>query len=146
MKKFYKILVFVLMFALAIGGALVAPITIFATGPALVGASIVLTKMPTTAKVNTTVTIPAGDSANAVIVTVLDPYGNPVETTLAGTNRTFQATIVGDYKVSYTATNADGVKTQSEVYIIKVTGEKAVLNFAGNSPFRAWKRIAERLY
>ena len=135
MKKFYKIWVFVLMFALAIGGALVAPITIFATGPALVGASIVLTKMPTTAKVNTTVTIPAGDSASTVVVTVLDPYGNPVETTLSGANRTFQAKIVGDYKVSYTATNADGVKTQSEVYIIKVTGEKAVLDFTENSPF-----------
>lgn len=137
MKKFYKIMVFVLMFALAIGGALVAPITIFATGPALVGASIVLTKMPPTAKVNTTVTIPAGTSSSSVVVTVLDPHGNEVATTLSADEktRTFQAKIVGDYKVSYTTTNADGVKTQSEVYIIKVTGEKAVLDFTENSPF-----------
>lgn len=136
MKKFYKILVFVLMFALAIGSALVAPITIFATGPALVGASIVLKNMPTTAKVNTEITIPAGNNGDGTVtVTVTDPYGNAVETQQNGANLKFTATIVGDYKVRYMTTNADGVKTISQVYTIKVTGEKAVLNFAENSPF-----------
>ena len=140
MKKIYKVMVFVLMLALAIGSAVVAPITLFAAGTALIGASIVLTKMPTTGKTNTTIQIPVGTtttSGSEVTVKVTDPHGKEVATTLNGDKYEFVATMKGDYKVVYTASAVDGVaaQTTSEVYTIKVTEEDATLSFDTNSAF-----------
>lgn len=140
MKKIYKVMVFVLMLALAIGGAVVAPITLLATSSVLIGASIVLTKMPTTGKTNTTIQIPAGTtstSGSEVTVKVTDPYGKEVATTLNGDKYEFVAKTKGDYKVVYTASAVAGVaaQTTSEVYTIKVTEDDAALSFASNSAF-----------
>ncbi len=145
MKKIYKFLVFILMLALAIGSVVISPATLFAASTALVGASIVLTKMPTTGKINTVISIPVGTtttSGSTVTVKVTDPVGKEVATNLNGDHYEFTATMIGDYKVVYTASETgSNSKTTSEVYTIKVTGEKATLSFDANSPFIMQSKI-----
>lgn len=140
MKKFSKIMVFVLMLALSIASIFVSPLTVFATAPLLVGVGIQLTKMPTTGSINSAIKIPVGTtntSGSVVSVTVTDPKGKQVElpTAVDGYYNVLP-TMVGEYKVQYTASAVSGKgATTSKVYTIKVTGEKATLSFDSNTPY-----------
>src|SRR5574344_419695 len=140
MKKFSKIMVFVLMLALSIASIFVSPLTVFATAPLLVGVGIQLSKMPTTGSINSAIKIPVGTtstSGSVVSVTVTDPKGKQVElpTAVDGYYNVLP-TMVGEYKVQYTASAVSGKgATTSKVYTIKVTGEKATLSFDSNTPY-----------
>ena len=140
MKKIYKIMVFVMMLALAVGSVIAAPITIFAATTALVGASFVLAKMPTTGVVNTEIEIPKGTTATAgseVSVKVVNPMGKEVEYEEASaTTYKFTAKMVGDYKVTYTASEVAGVKAKTEeVFTIRVSGSTVSMNLKDSSAF-----------
>ena len=139
MKKIYKIMVFVMMLALAVGSVLAAPITIFAAGAVLVGATITLTKMPTKATVNAPVTLPKGTASTSMgKPTVVDPLGNVVdaeEITESGANWQFTPKYVGDYKVTYTAEESGSFAETKETFVLHVTGSTATLALKTNTPF-----------
>lgn len=151
MKKFSKIMVFILMVAITIASFAISPVlgVVMAAGSGLVGASISLTKMPTKGEVNTPVYLPAGTSDNgaAVTLTVKDPRGAVVEATLVSGGEhngeyAFTPTMPGDYKVQYTAAEVTGYKaTKSQVYTVRVAASKATLSFDGNTPFILPKSI-----
>lgn len=146
MKKIYKVMVFILMVALAIGSVVAAPITLLAAGPALVGVTFALAKMPKKGNVGEVVKLPKAKNVTAgstVTVKVTDPYGKEIETTENGEYLEFTPAVAGKYKVVYTASAVDGVasKTSSEVYTVVVKGEKVVLSFGSNSPFIKQSRV-----
>ncbi|MGN1212822.1 MAG: hypothetical protein ACI4TZ_02150 [Christensenellales bacterium] len=158
MKKFSKIMVFILMLAVSIASFAISPALgiVMASGTGLVGASIALTKMPTKGEVNKPVYLPKGTSNNSADVTikVTDPRGKAVE--LGSENLVLEAdgehagqyklipTMVGNYKVQYTASAVTGYKaTTSQQYIIKVTSSKATLSFDENTPFMLPTTIGE---
>jgi len=147
MKKIYKIMVFVMMLALAIGSVIAAPITVFAAGTALVGATIVLTKMPTKGTVNTEIVIPKGTtttSGSNVSVKVTDPLGKDVVLTDDGDNFKFTATMIGNYKATYTASEVPGSNSKTEeVFLIKVTGSTISMNLSENSPFMLPSKVGK---
>ena len=147
MKKIYKIMVFVMMLALAIGSVIAAPITIFAAGTALVGATIVLTKMPTKGTVNTEIVIPKGTtttSGSNVSVKVIDPLGKEVTLLDDGDNYKFTATMVGNYKATYSASEVAGVNSKTEeVFLIKVEGSTISMNLSENSPFMLPSKVGK---
>ncbi len=143
MKKIYKIMVFVMMLALAIGSVALAPLTVFAAGSALVGATIVLTKMPTKGTVNTEIEIPKDTtSGSTVSVEVTDPFGKAVATTEEATSFKFTAKLVGDYKVTYTAQKV-GNSTTKKVFTIHVTGSTATMSFASNEPYMIQSKVGK---
>ena len=103
MKKIYKIMVFILMLALAVGSAVIAPVTVFASASALIGATIILKNMPKTGTIGTPVELPKGSVTNGssadAKVTVIGPNGKEVSVQ----DGKFTPTLIGDYKVVYTA-------------------------------------------
>lgn len=150
MKKISKIMVFILMLVVSVASFAISPALgiVMAAGTGLVGASITLTKMPTKGEVNLPVYLPKGTSDNSAEVTikVTDPRGKEVE--LGSENLALETsgdhtgeyklvpTMVGDYKVQYTAAAVTGYKaTTSQIYTVKVTGSKATLSFDENTPF-----------
>ena len=147
MKKIYKIMVFVMMLALAIGSVIAAPITVLAAGPALVGATLVLTKMPTSGTVNTEIAIPKGTTTTVgseVSVKVTDPHGKEVELTEAGDKFKFTATKVGTYKAVYTASAVGTtVSKTEEVFLIRITGSTVSMNIPENSPFMLPSKVGK---
>ena len=149
MKKIYKIMVFVLMLALAVGSAAIAPITsVFAISTALVGASIVLAKMPSTGKVNQQVKIPKGTvgAQTTLDVVVKDPYGielSSSELTEEGDFYVFTPAKKGTYTVEYTAEKEGGSKKVTKVFTIKVTGATATIDFEENTPFILQSKVGE---
>ena len=145
MKKISKIIVFILMLVVSVASFVVSPVlgVVMAAGTGLVGASIVITKMPTKGAVNTPVYLPKGTSANGgeVTIKVTDPRGTAVTPTLetsgdyAGQYK-FVPTMVGDYKVQYVAAANGAIKaTTSQIYTVRVTSSKATLSFETNTPF-----------
>ncbi|HAJ77677.1 MAG TPA: hypothetical protein DCO89_01230, partial [Clostridiales bacterium] len=146
MKKIYKIMVFVMMLALAIGSVIAAPITVFAISSALVGATLILTKMPTSGTVNTEIVLPKGTtttSGSEVSVKVTDPHGKEVELTEAGEKLKFTATKVGTYKATYTASAVGAFAKTEEVFLIKVTGSAVSMNMPENSPFMLPSKVGK---
>ena len=136
MKKIYKIMVFILMLALAVGSAVIAPVTVFASASALIGATIILKNMPKTGTIGTPVELPKGSVTNGssadAKVTVIGPNGKEVSVQ----DGKFTPTLIGDYKVVYTAeANGSHSKTTSNVYTIKVSGAKATFDFKENTPY-----------
>ena len=136
MKKIYKIMVFILMLALAVGSAVIAPVTVFASASALIGATIILKNMPKTGTVGTPIELPRGSVTNGssadAKITVIDPNGKEVSVQ----DGKFTPTLIGDYKVVYTAeANGSHSKTTSNVYKIKVSGAKATFDFKENTPY-----------
>ena len=147
MKKIYKIMVFVMMLALAIGSVIAAPITVLAVAPACVGATLALTKMPTTGTVNTEIVIPRGTTTTAgseVTVKVTDPHGTEVALADVDDGYKFTATKVGTYKATYTASAVGTtVSKTEEVFLIKVTGSKVSMNIPENSPFMLPSKVGK---
>lgn len=153
MKKFSKIMVFILMLVISVASIVASPVLgiVAAVGTGLVGASIALSKMPTTGEVNKTIYIPVGSSSqgNTVTVTITDPKGNFVDVDALTKSEhngvqcyELNPTVAGDYKVQYTAAEGNGYKqTKSEVYTIKVTGSKATLSFDSNTAFMLPEKI-----
>ena len=143
MKKFRKIMVFILLLAITVAGVLASPVLgIVAAAGSLIGATITLTKMPTKGEVNKEIYIPAGTSNDgAVKVSVTDPRGNKVELGEPVDHNGVQCyklepKMIGDYKVQYsTEASASHNATKSEVYKISVSGSKATLTFEDNTPF-----------
>lgn len=147
MKKISKIMVFILMLVISVASIVASPVLgiVAAATTGLVGASIVLTKMPTNGEVNKVVYIPVGKNSkgNKVEVSIKDPMGVNVDVsklTVSSHNGVdcyeLTPSLIGDYKVQYTAAEGNGYKaTKSEVYTIKVTGSKATLSFDSNSAF-----------
>ena len=143
MKKFRKIMVFILLLAITVAGVLASPVLgIVAAAGSLIGATITLTKMPTKGEVNKEIYIPAGTSNDgAVKVSVTDPRGNKVELGEPVDHNGVQCyklepKMIGDYKVQYsTEASASHKGTKSEVYKISVSGSKATLTFEDNTPF-----------
>ena len=164
MKRIYKIMVFVLMIALAIGSVAFAPITtVFAIGAAAVGATIVLTTMPKNGTLNKEIKIPigtakAGEEGTDLEVKIVDPRGKELvlgngadkqadldagKYVKNDTDYSFLPKLVGNYKVTYTATEKNGYKSTSESFTISVTSTKATLSLPENSPFILQNKIGK---
>ena len=137
MKKFNKIIVMVLMVALSIGSFFISPISAIVAATATVGAAFTLSKVPTTASINTPISIPKGKtnkSGAQVKVTVTDPAGKDVSSELQdnGDDYTLTPKMLGNYKVKYTSYGDSYYDVESNEYIIKVTGVKPTLSFESN--------------
>lgn len=98
-----------------------------------VGAKLTIKGLKTTAKINQTLSIPkAVASTGTASVVIKNPRGKVVSDFVSATETevTFKPTMLGYYTVQYLS--SDGI-TKSQIYSIKVEGDKPTLSFADNA-------------
>jgi len=162
MKQIKKILVFILSVALAVGAFITSPIRkikaeTIPTGNQRLGATISLTKLPTTGTVGNTFTLPKGQTNDGeVVMVVKDSRGNVIynntdsanvvkadNVTDNGTEIVVAPNRVGTYTVQYKTINATNYSNAtSQVYAIEVKGVKPVFSFDTNTRFMIPSEIA----
>lgn len=151
MKKFYKMMIFALVFAATMTTAILSPMSfraadamVFAetAASATVGATITVKAMPTSAVVGQALDLPVGSTGEAgavVVAKVTNSAGRVVasHSTADDADETFAFTpsVAGDYNVVYTATKDGVATTTSEKFTIKVTQSSAEMEFAANSAY-----------
>lgn len=140
MKRFGKILTFIVMVALCSVFAFASPAisigtVVAASVTTAIGAIITVSKIPTKGEVGSPLTIPKGTSQQGdVKVIVKNPRGQEVYNQVTTTDYTFNPDQIGTYTVQYEVTNASSgyFETKSQVYNINVTGVKPALSFLAN--------------
>ena len=143
MKRFGKILTFIVMIALCSVFAFASPAlsigtVVAASVTTAIGAIITVSKIPTKGEVGSPLTIPKGTSAQGdVKVIVKNPRGQEVYNQVTTTDYTFNPDQIGNYTVQYEVTNvaSNYFATKSQVYNINVTGVKPTLSFLANNPY-----------
>lgn len=138
MKRISKLFLLVLLVASFIIPSFGVALVAFAQTPiSTIGASIVISQMPSKGRIGTTLNIPKGSSPDGTVtVTVKDPKGATVSLTDAGSTYSFNPEFSGSYKVQYAVVSADETvlaSTYSREYVIVVAGEKPSFNFEVNS-------------
>ena len=147
MKKFYKMMVFAMVFAVAMTTALVSPLS-FRAADAIVlaetavsnviGATITIKAMPKNGVVGQALQLPVGSTASDAVIEakVTDSTGRVItsHSTAADAAETFEFTpeVAGNYSVVYTATKAGVATTTSEKFTIKVVQSTAEMEFAND--------------
>jgi|GEM_PF-2885715 len=151
MKKFYKMMVFALVFAVTMTTALLSPLSfkaadamVFAetVASATVGATITIKGMPTQAAVGEEVKLPVGSTAESgavIVAKVTDSAGRVVasHSTEDDSESTFAFTpsVAGNYDIVYTASKSGVATTTSDKFTLKVVQSTATMEFADNSAF-----------
>lgn len=136
MKKFKRLIAFVIMLTLCAGIAVVAPLSayssVYAFSPSI-GTVMTIKGFNSTGKMGEVLTIPKATTASgSVTMEIRDPRGNLITDFVSenANSVVIRPTSIGYYTVKYIA--SDNI-TKSQTYSILVTGTKPVIEFENNS-------------
>ena len=138
MKRLSKVFILLLMVTAFVAPIFKTTLTAFAESPiASYGAEIVVTQIPQSGQIGSTINIPKGTSADGTVtVTLKDSKGATVNLVDAGSTYTFNPVLSGTYKLQYAVISADETimaSTYSKEYSIVISGDKPSFNFDTNS-------------
>lgn len=137
MKKFTKFIAVAMMFTLCLGYMVTMPFSqktyVSAEDSAVVGATLTITGLKSTAKIGEKLAIPKGEATGGaeVNVVVKDPRGRTVA--LQEDEQDHSTYIVPSMLGYYTVQYSAGSITKSQIYSIKVEGTKPTLEFKDNA-------------